>query len=227
MKIEKIADITATLFKEEAHAGVVTKFIADELAKASETYVKQLADKDNLTKKVEEAKASAEKTAQELQTKVTELANKLNEIEEAKANAQAEADFNTRMGAFDAEYDLDDEDRKSLAADVKACKTKEEFDTFVAKVKPLMKEKSKEFKKNKANKMKEQMCASVKDGNIELKVEVDEKTLDFKEIVASVKAVKQTEVPNTPPPAGEETLLSRMQKAFGGNVKLNGKAPKQ
>jgi len=227
MKITKVEDIVASLFKEETTASAVTAFIAAEIAKSSEQYVKDLQAQKDLSKKLEEAKASAETKAQELQTKVTELANRLNEIEAQKAAQQAEADFNQRMNAFEEEYDLDEEDRKSLTVDIKACKTKEEFETFVAKIKPLMKEKSKTFKKEKASKLEEAVKAAKATGVSIDTVKVDPKTLDFVEIVASVKETpKQENVPNTPPPAGEKSLVERMQ-AFKDQISFNGKVVKQ
>lgn len=214
-KITKIEEITASLFKDEARASEVTTFIADHIAKASEQYVKDLSKQSDSIKALENAKAAAEQSSADLQKKVTELAQQLNKIEEAKAASQAEADFENRMKAFDEEYDLDQDDRKSLSTDIKACKNKEEFDIFAAKMKPLMKEKSKALKKAKASSME----AALKKANIT--ASVDATTLDFKEIVASVApVVTQTTIPNAAPEGAPESLMSRMSKL---KINFNGK----
>lgn len=226
MTFSKIEDIKASLFKEEAVASAVTQFIATEITKASEQYIKELNAQKDSTKKLEEAKASAEQKTVELQTKVQELATQLNKIEEAKAAAQAETDFNNRMSAFDAEYELDEEDRKAIVEDIKACKTNEQFTAFASKMKVLLKEKSKANKKAKAEKLQKEIKAAATVANINLdKVTIDEKTLDFKEIVASVATSVQPNIPNTAP-TNEPTLLERMSKAFSGKVTVGNKTTK-
>lgn len=230
IKITKVEDIVGSLFKEEATASAVASFIATEIAKSSEQYVKQLDEQKNLAKNLEEAKASAEAATKSLQDesnklkeRLAELAAQLNKIEEEKTLAKNEADFQTRMSGFESEYDLDDEDRKVLASDIRACKTEEEFVAFAAKMKPLMKEKCKSVKKAKAEALKASLEEAVsKGGSLNVKVDIDEKTLNFKEVLASVKEDKQTNLPNGVVPP-EETLAQRMTKAFGGAISYNGR----
>lgn len=219
MDIKKLDDITANaaeLFKNEAHASVITKFIAEQIAKISEEKVAEMKKRDDMAKTLEEAKAAAEAKVAELSKNVSDLASKLNEIEAAKAAEAAEKLFQERMKGFDEEYELNDEERTLIASEIKGMND-ESFDAYLKKFKVLAKEKSKAFKTAKAKELTEKLAQA------NVKAKVDEKTLNVSEIVASVTEVKQADLPNAVKPV-EPTLLEKMKKAFSPeNVTLNGK----
>ena len=211
MKITKLEDIAANkgeLFKNESYAADIAQLIADETAKISERYVAKLKESEDAAKFLAEAKAQAETKAAELQakteelsSKVQELAAKLNEIEEAKAAEIAERLFNERMTGLDAEFELDEESRGFVAADIKGMND-EQFSSYAKKAKALFKKKM----------MKKEEC----------KEDAKAKELDAKDAVAAATDEKQTGLPNNVVPA--ETLADRMKKAFGAeNVKIDGK----
>lgn len=213
MKITKLEDIAANkgeLFKNESYAADIAQLIADETAKISENYVKKLKESEDAAKFLADAKAQAEAKAAELQakteelsSKVQELAAKLNEIEEAKAAEIAERAFNERMAGLDAEFELDDESRGFVAADIKNM-TDEQFSAYAKKAKALFKKKME------------------KKGECDDKEKMAKAELDAKAAVAGAADEKQTSIPNNVVPA--ETLADRMKKAFGAeNVKIDGK----
>lgn len=219
MKIEKIEDIASNwseLCKQETSAGALTKFIADEIAKQSEQFSAQIRQKEDLVKTVEAAKAAADAKNLELSEKVTELANRLNEIEQAKATEEIARKFNERMVGLDAEFDLSDEERQIIATEIKDLDDAA-FAAYANKCKILMKEKSKAYKVTRASLLKDQLAKHNVSANF------DEKTLDLKEVVASVQPIAgQPNLPNSAS-AGEETLSAKMAKAFAGGIKVDGK----
>ena len=213
MKITKLEDIAANkgeLFKNESYAADIAQLIADETAKISEAYVKKLKESEDAAKFLADAKAQAETKAAELQakteelsSKVQELAAKLNEIEEAKAAEIAERLFNERMSGLDAEFELDEESRGFVAADIKGM-TDEQFSSYAKKAKALFKKKME------------------KKGECDDKEKMAKAELDAKAAVAAATDEKQTGLPNNVVVA--ETLADRMKKAFGAeNVKVDGK----
>lgn len=216
-KVAKLEDITPDLFKDEVVASDVSKFIADSIAAKSEEYVKQIKDKDAELVAAQKAAKDAEEKLALLQTNVTEMAAKLNKIEEEKIVAAKEAIFNEGMSAFDNEYNLSDKDREILASDIKNFDSKEQLSAYFDKMKPLLQEKSKAFKKERADKLTASLKSIEKDG-LKVQFEVDEKTLDFKSIVASLEPVKQAVVPDSVTSPVDETLAARMEKAFAGAI---------
>jgi hypothetical protein len=220
MKLENIEQVVASwaeLVKSESAASDIKKLFEDAISEASQKHVLELANRDAAVKALEEAKANAEAKVTELQTKVGELATRLNQIEEAKAAAEKEASFQERMNGFDAEFDLSDEERQIIASEIKDL-DKDAFEAYAKKAKILMKEKSKAYKAEKAKCMKDKMAEA------KVTVKIDEKTLDFTEIVAAVKEEEKKNLPNgiiVP----DEGLIAKMKNAFASDnsIKVNGK----
>jgi ribosomal protein L9 len=83
------------------------------------------------------------------------------------------------------------------------------------KQKKLMKEKTKSYKAEKAKYMKEKMAKSG------VTVELDEKTLDVKEVFASVKQDSSSvQIPNTP--VITEDLREKTIRAFSEGISVAG-----
>lgn len=223
MKLENVEQIVASwneLVKSETAAADITKLIADEIAKHSEKYSEELKKRDTLASQLEQAKAAAEAKVTELSTTVSELAAKLNAIEEAKAAEAKQKAFQDRMSGLDAEFDLSDEEREIIASEIKDL-DEPAFEAYAKKAKVLMKEKSKAYKAEKAKCMKDKMAEA------KVNVEIDAKTLDFTQIVASAQETSKSDLPNAVTQVNEE-LKSKMANAFGtANITLNGKEIKQ
>lgn len=160
MKISKIEDINEESMKQLS-ASVIADFISEEIKRVSETFSTEKAEKENAIAAAAEAQAKLKEELEKLQKIVSDF-------ETAKASREAEEIFNTRMAAFDAEYELDDEDRSVLASDIKVL-SEEGFAAYHKKMSVLMKGKKKmskeEFlqkfiKKDKGEDKKEEMKAS-------------------------------------------------------------------
>jgi hypothetical protein len=221
MVIAKIEDIEAQfesftkLPAKEATASI-QKIMETEVLKISEKFAADLKAKEDEAKAALTAKAELEERATNLGKAVEELQGKLAQIEQVQAQAAAEQKFNERMAALDEEFDLDGEDdvRALLVEEIKEITTDEVFASYMDKKKKLMKEKTKAYKKQKAECMKDKMAKAG------VKVEVDEKTLDFKEVFASVTPANEALIPNSSP--ANEDFKTKFAKAFAEGVSVEG-----
>jgi len=214
-----LASIAKKELKEEAKAGLVAD-ITEEIKKASEKYSADLAAK-------EAAKASAEQKAAELAVKQEKLeadlaaaSKKLTELE-SKAAAEAAANiFSARMDDFNNEFELDDEDRKILAADLKDMDDKDEtFAAYKNKMAKLMSGKSKKgckaAEEAKAKALEEAVAAKLR----EISTASTNKNLSEKELAAKAleeaKAKKDEKIANNNSAQSEnEKLRDKWKNAF-------------
>jgi len=146
MKITKIEDITDALLREVT-ASSVTEFVAEEIRKANDQFLAQKTEKENELKAANEKAATLASEQEVAKKQLEELTQKLASLEaEQLAKAQEEA-FNMRMASFDEEYELNDDERKVLAADIKDMND-ESFSAYKNKMAVIMKDKNKEAKKS-------------------------------------------------------------------------------
>lgn len=214
MKITKIEDITDSLLKE-ATASSVVDFIAEEIKKVSDKFVAEKAEKETAVKAATEKAEAAIAEQETLKKQLAEVNEKLSAIQ-AEQEAKAKEDtFNMRMAALDSEYDLEDEDRKIIAKQLKDL-SEEAFVEYKNSLAVLMKEKSKAFKKAKEEKMqKEEAGKSVKAEVLASEAAAsEEKTTDEVVNQAVDNGTKaSTEIPNSAP-AAEPTVQEKYAKAF-------------
>lgn len=216
MKITKIEDITDSLLKE-ATASSIVEFVAEEIKKANETFVAEKAQKENELKAANEKIAAVEAEHESVKKTVLELTEKLAAIEaEKEAKAKEEA-FSMRMASLDEEFDLEDEDRKVIASDIKDLND-EAFSAYKNKMTVLMKEKTKAYKKAMAEKMqKEKEMAQKAMQASEVKASeapVAETTQEVVEQAVDNGAKASTEIPNSTP-ASQPSVKEKYAAAFG------------
>jgi hypothetical protein len=139
--------------------------------------------------------------------------------------SEASQKFNDRMASLDEEFDLDDEDRKIIASDIKGL-DEEGFAAYMTKAKKLMCGKSKAEKAKKAKEMADKDCEAAKAAE-QAKAAAEAKVAaDAKEALASAEAEKGTILPNGNHPVVDEKLRSEMKSAFADSFKINGKTVK-
>jgi len=151
MDIEQIlAELKGLLiekkFSEEAVANMTQTF-AEAIKKKDGEYRDSLTkaekEKEEMATEKEEMKKSLKKVEDEMKA----AQEKLEEFENFKKQEEAVACFNTRMEAIDQVYELEDEDRKVLAADLKELdKSDEAFASYEEKLAVMWKHKNKESK---------------------------------------------------------------------------------
>ena len=137
--------------------------------------------------------------------KSSELEAQLEELVKANQEREAQEKFNQRMASLDEKYELTDEDRQVLAADIKELND-EDFEAYASKLSILLKDKDKELIAKKQEEQKE-VAEEVKASE-----EKKEET-SVEAVVEKAKADEEVEIPNSTI-AEEETLVSRYQKAF-------------
>jgi len=122
------------------------------------------------------------------------------------------------MAALDEEYELDDEERKVLAADIKDMND-ESFSAYKNKISVLMKEKNKAAKKAKMDKEdskeKEAMKASTISEEVKASEEVTQvpTTQEVVEQAVDNGTKASVEIPNSSP-ATEQSVQEKYAKAF-------------
>jgi phenylalanyl-tRNA synthetase alpha subunit len=106
---------------------------------------------------------------EEVQKQLAEALNRINDFENEKKAAEALARFNSRMQELDELYDLDDEDRRVLADDIKILESDEAFAAYKGKLGVMWKNKNKKAKEDKEKEMKAAIDAEVEKRISELK----------------------------------------------------------
>lgn len=225
MKISNIKELETEIAKFEGAAAVLD--FVKAIQQGSEEYVTNLAAKDSLIKNAETAKAENEKRAKELETSLAKVKEELDTL-----RAQAEADvaarkFQERMAAFDEEFDLDDEDRKLIASDVKEL-SDAAFASYMAKAKKLMGAKAKKKQKSDgegaqgAKKNKADDDGGDADAAAKSKAS-DEEQKKLKDAMASVEANKDEKALPAETIVIDKSLKAQMEEGFGAAFKVNGK----
>ena len=218
MKITKIEDITDSLLKE-ATASSVVEFIVEEIKKANETFVAEKNEKENELKAANEKIATVTAEHEIVKKQIEEVNQKLSIIQaEQEAKAKQEA-FDIRMASFDEEFDLSDEDRQVLAADIKDLND-EAFSAYKNKMAVLMKEKNKAAKKAKMDK-EDKNDKTVKASTTPKEVKASEEVVS--EISTTQEVVEQAvdngskasvEIPNSAS-ANQPSVKEKYASAFG------------
>ena len=214
MKISKIEQITDQLLKEVT-ASSITEFIADEIKKVSDEFIAEKAQKETDLKAASEKLATMSSEHDGVKKQIEELNKKLVALEaEKEAKAKQEA-FTLRMATLDEEFELSDEDRQVLAADIKDL-NEEAFSAYKNKMSVLMKEKNKAAKKAAQDKMKkEEMKASTISEEVKASEEVAQAptTQEVVEQAVDNGTKASVEIPNSVP-AVEPTVREKYAKAF-------------
>ena len=175
---------------------------------------------------VNSEKTQMEEAAKEQQEKIesfeTKLASTMEELETVKsevASRDAADLFNSRMEKIETEYDLDTEDRKFLAQEVKSLASAEEtFSEYQEKLSVIWKHKSLSFKEEQEKLFNEKVEAEIQkrlaaDEPAEAEEATEEEVVD--EAVANAEEEEES-VPNNNEDASKEpqTLIQKFQNAF-------------
>lgn len=187
MKIKIVSDITdEVLTKAEVKASEIHTFISEELAKKSEEYVSQLSAKDAELKTVAEAQKAVEVSLEATNKNLEAAAKELEALKAERESEKAVAAFNARMLSLDEEFELNDEDRKIVAAQIKDL-DEDKFVSWKGQFEVLAKEKNKAHKAALASEKevkaeaKEEIVASVTDPlkNVPASTEVVPSSISF------------------------------------------------
>ena len=211
MKITKIEDITDSLLKEVTASSIVD-FVAEELKKANETFLAEKSAQENELKAANEKIVSVTTEHEAVKKQVQELSEKLSSLEAEKEVKAKEEAFNIRMTALDEEFDLDEEDRKVIASDIKDL-NEETFSAYKEKMSVLMKEKKKSYKKAMAEKMQKEMAVKAEE-IVASEKSAEPTTQEVVDQAVDNGAKASTEIPNSAP-AAQPSIKEKYAAAFG------------
>lgn len=217
MKIETIEQLESALGKHEAAAAAVdfVKAIHD----ASEKFAQDARAKEDLLKNADEAKAASEKLAKDLKESLDKVNKTLAEVQASQEAAVANQKFQERMASFDEQFDLDDEDRKLIASDIKDLND-DAFSAYAKKQSKLMCGKAKK-KAPAAPAPVKTMPDDDNDADAAKAAEEAKAAEVAKLALASVKEIDgQGKLPNAV--VVSEDLKTAMETAFAGSVKIDG-----
>jgi len=145
MKIKKLEDIKEENM-ERIDASNVSDFIEEQLQEASEKFAEQKVAHEKALSEATEKHESLVSEHEQLKAEFEKIASALAEIEAEQAAKAAEELFNQRMGLMDEEFVLEDAERELIASDIKDL-DEEAFDSYLGKMKVLMKTKTSDFVK--------------------------------------------------------------------------------
>lgn len=186
----------------EAKAANIHDIYKEQIKLASDKYVADQNAVANKLKEVEDAKAALASQVDVATKQLAEVKAELEKLVLEKKALAAQEQFNGRMAHFDVEYDLEDAERQIIASDIKDLDD-EAFAKYQAKMKVMMKGKAKKDKKAPVA----EKPAAEEDDSKDCKASA-------KEAVASAidGGKKEVVVPHTS--SGEETLVQKFAKAF-------------
>jgi len=140
MKIENLKDIT----DESLHtltASAIHEFIQESLKTASEEYSSKKTEQEDSLNEAREQHETLSKEHDSLKTQLEDVVTQLNKLETEKVEKDKQEAFNQRMASFDERFNLDDEDRKVLASQIKDLE-EEQFVDFDKTVSVLLSSKA-------------------------------------------------------------------------------------
>ncbi len=207
-ELEKSWDEVKVKPTQEVFANV-RQVLADEISKASEDFIKKENEAKALADSLAKAKEEAEVAQKETLAQLEAIKVELQTLKDAQVAAAKETQFNEHMSLIEQTFDFDEDESALIVAEIRDL-DQESFAKWFDKSKKLMKEKTKAFKADKKAAMEKKAC------DAGLKLEVDEKTLDFKQIIASAKQVEANES-NIVGEVSVPSILELAQKAFGSN----------
>lgn len=195
MKIQSIKDITDENLKQ-ATASQISDLIEQELKSASEKFAAEKVSVEQALEAAKEQYGTLLAGQEALEKEISALKASLEASEVEKQKILANEQFNDRMSAFDAEYDLDDESRQVIASDI-AGLDDNSFAAYKNKMAVFMKNKKKGMEKEEK---KEEAKSSATASEV-----LDE---------VSEKGEKKTATMAATSTASEATFFEKYKQAF-------------
>ena len=201
MKINSIQDITDESLSQ-LKASAITDFIEESLKEASEEFTQEKSKDETAIKEANEKYDSLVVESDAQKTELEKVQKSLEQLEAEKLERETEEQFNQRMAAIDDKYNLDDEDRKVLASQVRDL-DEEGFEAYTKQLEVLLR-----------NKDKETLAKQKKESEVKTaEVEASEETTEVVEDAIDEADVKTAEIPASTD-ASEQTVYDKYKSAF-------------
>ncbi len=218
MKITNINDITDESL-QTLSASAIHDFIRESLETASEEWVEKKQATEKKLAEAEEAHNTLVTDHDAVKTELADLTTKLDKLEAENLEREAQEKFIQRMAKLDEVYDLNDDDRKVLATQIKDL-DEEAFEAYSENMSVLLREKNREVLKaaeEEAAKAQAEAEAQAKAQETKEEVVASEETQEVQDAVEeAVDNAEQDEntVPVNTTASEEETVLEKYQRAF-------------
>ncbi len=141
IKFTKLEDFTDENVKL-AVANDITNFISDELKKANEQWTAKVEAEKGLKADLEAKNSTLAAEVASTKTELQALKEKLASLEQVEAQRLATEQYNQRLAAIDADYDVTADERKVVAKNIQGM-TVEAFNTYFEDLKVLFASKKK------------------------------------------------------------------------------------
>lgn len=169
MKIKSSKDITdEALASKSVIASDITDFISDELKKGSDEWSEKLKAQEALVESEKVAKETFAKELEDLKKQSEATSAELEALKSEKVQAEAEASFNARMAQLDDEFELTDEDKSVIVAQIKDldeeafASWKKSFDVLAKSKNKLVIAEAKENAEKEKSAVREEALAELK-----------------------------------------------------------------
>ena len=200
---------------QEAAANMTATF-TEAIKKKDEEYRNDINAAKSQAEQAEKEKAELKASIEEVQKQLTDALAEISKVREEQKAAQALAAFNSRMEDIDNIFELDDEDRKVLAEEIKSLPQDEEsFANFKSKLSVIWKNKNKEVKSEQEKEIQAKIEAEV-EKRLASASKVRANTSSVEDILDKAKASNDALIPNnnynSSKPA--QSLIERFAEAF-------------
>ena len=218
MKIENLTDITDESL-QTLTASAIHEFIQESLKKASEEYSSQKVEQEESLNDAREKHETLSKEHDSLKTQLEDVVAQLEKLEAEKAEKEKLEAFNQRMASFDERFNLNDEDRKVLASQIKDL-DEEQFADFDKSVSVLLSSKARTDEDEEAPAEEAAPAEAPTEAPAEAPAEehapAEASASVVQEVVEQAVDNAKDEVVNIPTsaPAEEPSILERYGKAF-------------
>lgn len=198
---------------QEAAANMTATF-TEAIKKKDEEYRNELSSAKQAAEAAQKERDELKQSVEQMQVQLSSALTKISEFETAKLAAEALARFNSRMEEVDNTFDLDDEDRRILAEEIKNLSEDEEsFASYRNKLQVIWKHKNKDIK----SEYDKQVQARI-DEEVQKRIEKMNKSnanSSVEDILDKAKASSVT-IPNNNEPSSKpsQSLVQRFSEAF-------------
>jgi hypothetical protein len=205
----------ASDFSQEAVASV-SKLVNDVIIEKSAEWKSQVEEADTRRKEVEEAQADMTAKYDAITDELKTAQEKLESLEKDNEEREVNEAFNARMEALSTTFELDEEDLKIVASEVKGLEpSKESFAEYQSKFEKIWSHKSKEFLKSQAEELEAKIEAEVQK---RLTPESEKKEEDVMDSALENAEEQKEAIPNNNSDSAEaETLRDKFEAAFSGD----------
>jgi len=218
--LEKLQEILAKSSDSDVTEKVVAnvnKLLHETILEKNEIWKKEKDSLENEKAQITEDAQAAKDELEKVKADLSDTHEKLNTIKTEFEAKIASEKFNQRMEEIDSAFDLEDEDRKIIASELKGLGNENsQFSEYLEKLNASWKYKTKAFKEEQEKLFEEKVQAEIETRLTEMSTKANEEGAEEVAEAAIENAEKDQELPNNNAEACEEELSMREKftKAF-------------